>query len=146
MAQLDPGPVAWLVTRARPRLATVPLGGRFLWLLPPALRLGEYAAVLLLASAVTRDATVEVFALLLCVAYHHYDALYGVQHRLPPTPVGIRLAGLGVEGRVLVVAALALAGAAWLRIGLWAMAAALGALFLGYGSLRIWRQTAPRES
>jgi phosphatidylglycerophosphate synthase len=146
VAQLDPGPVAWLVTRARPGLAEAPLGGRFLWLLPPAVRLGEYAAVLMMAYAVTGDATVEVFAVLLCVAYHHYDVLYGVQHRLPPTPAGIRLAGLGVEGRVLVVAALALSGATWLQIGLWVMAAALGVLFLGYGSLRIWRQTALRES
>jgi hypothetical protein len=148
VAQLDPGPLAAALARLLPAPARVPLAGRFLWLLPPAVRLLEYAAVLALARLVTGAATVAAFAVLLCVAYHHYDALYGVLQRLPRAPAGIRLAGLGVEGRMLLVAALAMAGATWLRAGLWALAAALGALFLGYGSLRIWRETSSsaRES
>jgi hypothetical protein len=131
--------VAAVLARVLP--VRLPLSGRFLWLLPPAVRLVEYATVLLLARLVTGDATVGAFAVLLCVAYHHYDALYGVLHGLPPGPAAVRLAGLGVEGRVLLVAFLALAGAPVLRSGLWVLAAYLGVLFLGYGSLRVWRKT-----
>jgi hypothetical protein len=139
LAQLDPGPVATALARVLPSRGA--LSGRFLWLLPPALRLAEYGTVVLLARLVTGTATAAAFAMLLCVAYHHYDALYGVLHRLPPSPAAIRLAGLGVEGRVLLVTVLALAGTAWLRTGLWVAAAALAVLFGGYGSLRVWRDT-----
>jgi phosphatidylglycerophosphate synthase len=139
-AQVDAGPVAWVFGRLLPRRWSP--SGRFGWLLPPALRLAEYAAVVTLASLVTGRATVAAFALLLSVSYHHYDALYGVLHRLPPIPPAVRLAGLGAEGRVLLVALLALSGAAGLRAGLWVAAAWLAVLFLGYGSLRIWRDTA----
>jgi hypothetical protein len=138
VAQLDPGPVAAALTAVFPSRGS--LSGRFLWLLPPAVRLVEYAAVVLLARVVTGSATAAAFAMLLWVAFHHYDALYGVLHRLPPIPAAVRLAGLGVEGRVLLVTALALAGGAWLATGLWVLAAALGVLFGGYGSLRVWRE------
>jgi phosphatidylglycerophosphate synthase len=140
-AQLDPGPLAAAVVHAL-RGGPVSRGastGRFRWLLPPALRLVEYAVVVLLARWVTDDALAAAFAMLLCVAYHHYDALYAVLHRLPPAPVAVQYLGLGVEGRLLLVGGLAVAGADWLRPGLWVAAAAFAALFLGYGSLRVWR-------
>lgn len=136
-AQLDPGPLAGALARVRsPR----PLSGRFLWVLPPALRLAEYATVLVVARTVSPGATAAAYAVLLAVAYHHYDELYGVLNRLAPVPAPGRLVGLGVEGRVLLVVVLALFGAAVLTGGLWVAAACLGALFLGYGTMRVWRE------
>jgi hypothetical protein len=48
--------------------------------------------------------------------------------------------GLGVDGRVLLVAVLALAGQAWLLAGL-DHCCSPGVLFLGSGSC-VWRETA----
>ncbi|MGZ4638756.1 MAG: DUF5941 domain-containing protein, partial [Actinomycetes bacterium] len=135
-AQLDPGPVAVGVAAAAPALRDPRrLDGRFLWVLPPALRLMEYTTILLLTWAVAPGAVAAAFTLLLAVAYHHYDDLYGVLNRLSPQGSSVRLLGLGVDGRLLLVAVLALAGADTMRVGLWTAAAALGLLFLGYGSL-----------
>lgn len=137
-AQLDPGPLALGVASALPSPRDPRrLNGRFLWTIPPALRLGEYTAILLLAWASAPRAVAAAFALLLGVAYHHYDDLYGVLNRLSPQAPSVRLLGLGVDGRVLVVAVLALVGATAMQVGLWVLAIALGGLFLGYGSLRV---------
>ncbi|MDQ1667804.1 MAG: hypothetical protein QOH75_3835 [Actinomycetota bacterium] len=136
LAQLDPGPLARVATAALPALRQRGrLSGRFLWTLPPALRLGEYSAILLLAWSTAPRAAAAAFTLLLVVAYHHYDELYGVLNRLARQALTISLLGLGVDGRVVLVAALAAAGASATYVGLWVLALALGALFLGYGSL-----------
>jgi hypothetical protein len=138
-AQLDPGPVALTAAAAVPSLHDpARLNGRFLWTLPPALRLVEYAAVLLLTWVVEPAATVAAFAMLFAVAFHHYDDLYGVLNRLAQPFPKLRRLGLGVDGRVLLVAVLGLLGATVLRPGLWVAAAALAALFVGYAVLRVW--------
>jgi Family of unknown function (DUF5941)/CDP-alcohol phosphatidyltransferase len=145
VAQLDPGPFALGLVSAGPSWGDPRwLDGRFLWTIPPALRLGEYATILLLAWASTPGAVAAAFTLLLVVAYHHYDELYGVLNRLAPQARSIRLLGLGVDGRVFVVAVLAMIGAlvgvTVMQVGLWVAAVALGVLFLGFGSLRVRRE------
>ena len=113
---------------------------RFLWARPALLRALEYATVLAVSWSLAdgaSSATVSgAFALLLAVAFHHYDLLYRVLNRLG-TGSGRhrpwRGAGLGWPGRVLVVlalGALTTPEADVLRGGLWVMAAVLGMLFL----------------
>jgi hypothetical protein len=82
------------------------------------------------------------------VASHHYDGLYRVLQGLrPPGPV-TRLLGLGVVGRVLVVAVLVAVGTADEGIaegGVWLLAAGLGILFLGAEPARLLREVRSRE-
>lgn len=117
---------------------------RWLWAWPSALRLVEYAAVLALTLAVDLGAAAAAFALLLVVASHHYDALYRVLHRLRPSPRVLRVIGLGLVGRlvvvVVVVLALAVAGRDTLEAGLWALAVLLGMLFLVVEPVRVLRE------
>ncbi len=122
---------------------------RFLWVRPALLRVAEYAAVLGLTAALPGEsAGAAAFALLLVVASHHYDGLYRVLQGLrPPGPV-TRLLGLGVVGRVLVVAVLAAVGTADEGVaegGVWLLAAGLGILFLGAEPARLLREVRSRE-
>jgi hypothetical protein len=125
-AQADTGPLPAAVGAL---LAT----GRssFLWVRPALVRLVEFAAVLALVEAVAPDTAVETaFLVLLVVASHHYDQMYRVLQGLRPASPLTRALGLGVAGRLVVVAALAAAGAEALEGGLWVLACALGILFL----------------
>jgi hypothetical protein len=122
---------------------------RFLWVRPALLRVVEYAAVLGLTAALPGgSAGAATFLLLLVVASHHYDGLYRVLQGLrPPGPV-TRLLGLGVVGRVLVVAVLAGVSTADEGIGeggVWLLAAGLGILFLGAEPARLLREVRSRD-
>ncbi len=130
-AQLDRGPLAALISRVVPWRLPV---GRYAWTVPPLLRLFEYAVVLLVVRAVAPDAIPAAFALLFAVAYHHYDALYRVLNGLPPAGA-VHAAGLGVEGRLIVIVALAAAGEEALSRGLVVMAAALAVVFVVVGTM-----------
>ncbi|WP_405088755.1 DUF5941 domain-containing protein [Microbispora sp. NBC_01389] len=112
--------------------------GRLDWLAPPILRLTEYGFV---ASAGFARSVPPVitFALLGAMAFHHYDIVYRVrQHVYPPS--WLATAGLGWDGRMLVVA---LAG----LLDMVAPAFVLLALYLwglfGWESLTCWL-AAPR--
>ncbi|MGH8968522.1 MAG: DUF5941 domain-containing protein [Actinomycetes bacterium] len=128
--QLDEGPLLRRFVRGRG--AGRRSSWRYLWVLPPGLRLAEYVVVLGVAAAY--DVVVASFALLVVVAYHHYDELYRVLNRLTPTPAAIRALGLGVDGRLLAVLALALVGGSVLESGLWLLAAGLGMVFVVLGT------------
>jgi hypothetical protein len=91
----------------------------------------EYAGLLALTAALPgTGAGASAYLLLLVVAWHHYDDLYRVLHRLRPPHRVSRVLGLGWPGRLLVVAGLVLVGGAVGRAGLWVLAAGLGILFL----------------
>jgi hypothetical protein len=147
-AQVDGAPL--LPPAAEERVAGGAHGRqRFLWVRPALLRVTEYAAVLGLTGVLPGEgAGAAAFALLLVVASHHYDGLYRVLQGLrPPGPVA-RLLGLGVVGRVLVVAVLAAVGTADEGVGeggVWLLAAGLGILFLGAEPARLLREMRSRE-
>lgn len=143
-AQVDAGPP--LPALASPTTWIAGGHGPFLWVRPALVRLLEYLVVLGLVGAVAADAFAAAFALLLVVASHHYDELYRVLQDLRPPSRPMRTLGLGVAGRLVVVAALAVAGPDVLEGGLWVLAAALGILFLVVGPVSVLREVSREES
>jgi phosphatidylglycerophosphate synthase len=89
-----------------------PHDGRLDWLVPPLLRAGEYIylAAMGIAAAVPRPV---IFALIGAVVVHHYDVACRVRlsHGLAPSARAVK-AGLGWEGRMLVIAVGAMLGIA----------------------------------
>jgi hypothetical protein len=148
-AQVDPG----LLPRSTVDMAAAsrPGGGRFLWVRPALLRVVEYAVVagVVLAAGGGESAAAAAYVLLLVVASHHYDALYRVLNGLTPTSRATQALGLGLLGRPVLVALLAVAGGTVLAGGLWAAAAVLGILYLvvePVGVLRAVRAAPPGDS
>ncbi len=143
-AQVDGAPL--VPARLAGRVAGSPTGSqRFLWARPALLRVGEYSVVLALTGRLPGPgAGAAVFALLLVVASHHYDDLYRVLQGLRPPGRVSRALGLGVPGRLLVVAALALVGGAAGEGGVWLLAAGLGILFLGVEPARLMGEVRSR--
>ena len=146
-AQVDAAP---LLPRLGARLAAG--SSRFLWARPALLRALEYAAVLAVAWSLGDGASTSsrsssaAFALLLAVAFHHYDELYRVLNGLA-TGSGShgpwRVLGLGWPGRlgvVVLLGALTTPGVDVLEGGLWVLAGALGILFLVVEPLGVLRE------
>jgi hypothetical protein len=100
--------------------------GALRWAVPPALRAAEYGAVLWLAGA--HDAA-PAFVLLAAVAFRQYDLIYRLRDRGSVPPARVAAATLGWDGRLIVVCALALAGA--LGPGLFVAGALLALLTVG---------------
>jgi uncharacterized SAM-binding protein YcdF (DUF218 family) len=127
--------VAWLVL-----LGGASRGGalgtdRFRWAVPPLLRAGEYATLLWLGAACHRVA--PAFALLVVLAFRHYDLVYRPRYqRRPPAP-GVGAAALGWDGRL--VAGWILLALDILPAGFYAAAGILGALFVAE-SVASWRR------
>jgi hypothetical protein len=107
--------------------------GLFDWLVPPLLRLGEYAALLRLTAVVAPDAVPACYALLAALAYHHYDVVYRLRDRGELPPRWLRWFGLGWEGRLLAAALLAHLGL--LASGLLVAAVVLGVVYVTDGVL-----------
>lgn len=113
--------------------STHPHSGRFDWLVPPIMRAIEYSflAVLGFHHEVSKPL---VFALIGVLAYHHYDTVYRTRQRLWPQR-WVFDAGLGWDGRMLVAAVAAMAGAASFAYA--GLAVYLGLLF-GVESVYTW--------
>lgn len=117
--------VAWAVLLgglSRARTET----GRFRWGVPPLIRLTEYAGLLWIGAL--GDALPAAFALIIALAYRHYDLVYRLRHRGVTPPRWVDLAGLGWEGRLLLGYVLLVAGA--LPAAFFVLAALLGVLFV----------------
>lgn len=84
---------------------------RLQWLVPPGLRIGEYAAIGYLAWWGDPATFGPVYALLSVLAFHHYDIVYRLRHQQVAPPRRVRLLGGGWDGRLIVVLVCALAGA-----------------------------------
>jgi Family of unknown function (DUF5941) len=126
----DDGPfVAWVVGRLGWR------GDRWAlaWLVPPLLRALEYGYVIAVTAIVDRDALPAAFAFLAVFAFHHYDIVYRFRQQRATAPEWLRLIGLGWEGRMLLVTALALAGA--LPAGLIGVSVVLGLVYVTESTL-----------
>lgn len=107
-----------------------PVRGRFGWLLPALLRALEYSYVLLLTYRLAPDLLPVAYGYLVVVAFHHYDVAYRLRHTGRPPARWVYTAGLGYDGRLLVIAALTLSGVGALRTGLWVLTAGLAVVFV----------------
>ena len=102
--------------------------GAFRWLVPPAIRLGEYAGLLWIGSLEGSEGVPAAFALIAVLAFRHYDLVYRLRHRGVTPPRWVDLTGLGWEGRVLLGYVLLLAGA--LPTAFFILAAVLAVVFV----------------
>ncbi|MDQ3741078.1 MAG: DUF5941 domain-containing protein, partial [Actinomycetota bacterium] len=100
----------------------------FAWLVPPAIRLTEYAGLLWLGSLAGNSGVPAAFALIAAVAYRHYDLVYRLRHRGSTPPRWVDLAGLGWEGRLLLGYVVLLAGV--LPAAFFILAGVLAAVFV----------------
>ncbi|MEV5569140.1 DUF5941 domain-containing protein [Spirillospora sp. NPDC052269] len=99
--------------------------GRLDWLVPPTIRAIEYGYLAVLGFAQSVPAPL-IFVLLGVLAFHHYDTVYRTRQGFWPAD-WLFPAGLGWEGRMLVVALFGLSG--FLPFAYAALAAYLGVLF-----------------
>ena len=102
--------------------------GRFAWVVPPLLRVLEYAFLIRLTVLADPDAMPLCFALLSALAFHHYDTVYRLRQQGVAPPTWTRVIGGGWEGRVLVATVLAALGA--LGPGMLVAAVVLGAVYV----------------
>ena len=107
--QLDLGPLTDPRGTGGPSLV-----GAYGWAVPGALRLLEMGAVLLVTAWLLPHDAQWAFAWLFVVAFHHYDTLYrALAGRRPPR--WLVRAGLGVDGRTVLVVVAAALGATALK-------------------------------
>lgn len=116
--------------------STNPHGGRMDWLVPPIIRGIEYGYLAVLGFAQGVSAPL-VYVLIAVLAFHHYDTVYRTRQGIRPQEWVFR-AGLGWEGRMLLVAFAGLFGI--LPFAYAALAAYLGVLF-GSESVTTWVRT-----
>ena len=123
--QADAGPLLSLLMRGDRSAAWA---DRWAWAWPALLRLLELGIVAVLALAVFPEAIVLAYWWVAIVAFHHYDVLYrAIQGQ--PVPRWLTWAGLGWDGRTVLVLAAALGGLAWFS-GLMAVGIAVWSLLL----------------
>ena len=101
--------------------------GRFAWIIPPLLRVLEYAFLIRLTVLADPEAMPLCFALLSALAFHHYDTVYRLRQQGVAPPAWTRAIGGGWEGRLVVGALLAALGV--LAPGMLVAAVILGAVY-----------------
>jgi hypothetical protein len=139
----DDGPLAaWLARRAGHDVPSS--SGRLGWLVPPALRVIEYGAIVALTAVADSDAMPACYALLAVLAFHHYDIVYRLRTQGQAPPAWVGMAGGGWDGRLIAVAVVALVAGDALGVLLLVAAVVLGALFAGE-SIASWRGFAHSE-
>lgn len=116
--------------------------GSFSWIVPPLLRLVEYAVLIWLTARAAPGAMPMCFAVLGVLAFHHYDAVYRLRHQRVAPPAWTRAVGAGWDGRLLIAYALALAGS--LGVGLLTAAVVLSVVFAAE-SIASWLRFARAE-
>jgi len=141
-AQTDLGPLGSALASVVPvRTRDALLAARFGWAMPALLRLLELGFVTAIVLIVFPETVVVAYAWLFVVAYHHYDTLYRALSGAR-SPRWITWTGLGWEGRMIVVALLAvflgalLAESASFSHALLVMTIALGVLFVPVASVQ----------
>ena len=90
--------------------AVKPPKRRIQWLTPPVLRACEYGFVAWLGWRAGLDALPASYALLSAMAFHHYDVVYRIRHQRVAPPTWLFRAGLGWDGRMIIVLVASLAG------------------------------------
>lgn len=96
------------------------MAGRFEWVVPSILRVKEVAATLLIFyfADVDSDQLPAFFLFLFAVIYHHYDSLYRALQG-ENLPRWLSRLGLYVEGRIILVALIALLNLPFIWLALW---------------------------
>jgi hypothetical protein len=108
--------VAWLILWGGAS-SGASLSERLNWAVPPLVRLGEYAALIWIATLDEGGAAEPAaFALLCALAFRHYDLVYRLRHRGSTPAPWVDAVTLGWEGRLVLAFVLLVAGllpAAW---------------------------------
>ena len=131
--------VGWIVLTAGASSGR-PHRDRLRWLVPSALRLGEYAGLLWLGALDSSVGVPSAFALIAVLAFRHYDLVYRLRQRGDTPPRWLNDASGGWDGRLLLAWVLLAAGA--LPAAFYVLAAMLGVLFVAE-SAASWAHAAP---
>jgi hypothetical protein len=134
--QGDSGPLLSIVALAVPdHVRRRWWAGRGGWAIPPVLRFVELGLVAIIALAAYPSLTVIAFWWMAIVAFHHYDTLYRAMQG-SDSPRWITWAGLGWEGRSILVVVLAAVGLGAVSTGLTWGAWLMVALFVVVSSVQ----------
>jgi hypothetical protein len=102
---------------------------RMAWAVPPTVRLGEYVALLWIATLDDVASQPAAFALLCALAFRAYDLVYRLRHQASTPAAWVNALSLGWEGRVILAFVLLAAGA--LPAGYFVWAAIVAVVFVG---------------
>jgi hypothetical protein len=102
---------------------------RLSWAVPPTVRLGEYAALVWIATLDSPASEPAAFALLCALAFRAYDLVYRLRHQAATPAAWVNALSLGWEGRVILALVLLVLGA--LPAGYFAWAALVAVVFVG---------------
>jgi hypothetical protein len=102
---------------------------RMAWAVPPTVRLGEYVALLWIATLDDVASQPAAFALLCALAFRAYDLVYRLRHQASTPAAWVNALSLGWEGRVILAFLLLAAGA--LPAGYFVWAAIVAVVFVG---------------
>jgi Family of unknown function (DUF5941) len=107
--------IAWLILWGGAS-SGASLGQRLDWAVPALVRLGEYAALIWIATLHGESAEPAAFALLCALAFRHYDLVYRLRHQGSTPAAWVDAVTLGWDGRLVLAFVLLVAGllpAAW---------------------------------
>jgi hypothetical protein len=107
-----------------------PVRGRFGWLLPAIVRVIEYAFVTRTTAVIAGDLQWLAYTYLVVIAFHHTDSVARMRHVGRGPARWVYTAGLGYDGRMLTLAALAVSGTEAYRRGLPIMVALLAVVYV----------------
>lgn len=125
----DDGPLADRLARAlSARRAPSAEPHALAWLAPPLVRALEYGTLIGVTAIADPGALPACFALLVVLAFHHYDITHRMRQQGKAPPRWVRFVGGGWEGRIILAWLLALAGV--LQAGLVVGAVVLGLLYV----------------
>ncbi|WP_020576882.1 DUF5941 domain-containing protein [Actinopolymorpha alba] len=107
-----------------------PLNGWADWVLPPSYRAAEYTLVITLTALVEPSALPVAFGYVAACAFHHYDTVYRLGQTGTYPPRWLVIATGGHDGRMLLIALLALGGATVFHVGLVLVTVLVAAIFV----------------
>jgi Family of unknown function (DUF5941) len=128
--------LAWLVLIGGASSRTPPTDA-FRWVVPPLLRLAEYAGLLWIGALAGEESQPAAFSVLAVVAFHHYDLVYRLRNVGTEPPRWIGDLALGWDGRLVLGYILLVAGA--LPAGFFVAAGLLAIAFVAE-SIAGWRR------
>ena len=128
--------LAWLVVIGGAASGAPPTDA-FRWVVPPLLRLAEYAGLLWVGAVAGESSQPAAFAVLAVVAFHHYDLVYRLRNLGSEPPRWLGDLALGWDGRLVLGYILLVAGA--LPAGFFIAAGLLATAFVAE-SIAGWRR------